>query len=92
MSSEMGIRNRAHPLGFSADSIGVCMIGGLDEKGRAKADFTLVQWSTLARLVHELTLRFPKARVYGHRDFARKECPCFDAAAWWRSVRQEYDV
>ena len=33
-------------------------------------------------MLRELKARFPKARIFGHRDLpgVRKACPCYDAA------------
>ena len=41
---------------------------------------TLQQCVAMRELLASLKERFPKAVIYGHRDFARKACPCFDAA------------
>ena len=39
------------------------------------------------KLVDLLKERFPKAMIYGHRDFARKACPCFDAAKEYAFIK-----
>jgi N-acetylmuramoyl-L-alanine amidase len=31
-------------------------------------------------LIGVLKRMFPEAKVHGHREFAAKACPCFDAA------------
>ena len=69
----------AHCLGKNATSIGICYIGGLDQYDRAKDTRTEAQKSALLRLLRKLKERYPKAKVYGHRDFSKKDCPCFDA-------------
>ena len=73
--SEIG----AHCTGHNRNSIGVCYIGGLDKDGRAKDTRTRAQRTSLLHLINMLKAKFPHARVYGHRDFAAKACPCFDA-------------
>ena len=73
----------AHCRGHNAHSIGVCYIGGLDEKGRAADTRTDAQRSALLQLLAKLTIVY-KCRIHGHRDYAAKDCPCFD-------VHQEYD-
>jgi len=78
--SEIG----AHTLGQNAHSIGVCYIGGLDSEGKAKDTRTLEQKSALVNLIKRLHLRYPQASVHGHREFARKACPCFDAATEYK--------
>lgn len=71
----------AHCLGHNARSIGVCYIGGLASDGRTPRDTrTPAQKESLARLIADLRRRHPGATVHGHREFAAKACPCFDAA------------
>jgi len=73
--SEIG----AHCRGHNARSIGVCYVGGLSGDGKVALDTrTDAQRVALTELLMELRERYPGARVYGHRDFAAKECPCFD--------------
>lgn len=72
----------AHCLGHNAASIGVCYIGGLAADGKTPKDTrTDAQKSALLVLLRELQSRYPGARIRGHRDFAAKACPCFDATA-----------
>lgn len=74
----------AHCLGYNADSIGVCYVGGLTADGKRPADTrTRAQRVALRKLIKELTERYPGATVCGHNDFAAKACPCFD-------VRREF--
>ena len=42
---------------------------------------TDAQKFALLKLLQSLKVLYPKARIYGHRDFANKACPCFDATA-----------
>ncbi len=71
----------AHCYGHNAHSIGVCYVGGLDANGKAKDTRTEEQKTGLRELIEELKSAYPKATIHGHRDYAAKECPCFDAAA-----------
>lgn len=78
----------AHANGYNAHSVGVCMVGS----GR----FTRPQWAALQTIVRFLVIRYPKARIAGHRDLSPdldgdgvterhewlKTCPEFDVAAW----------
>ena len=75
----------AHAKGFNSESIAVCMVGGLDEKGRPENNFTKDQFESLAIYVRGLTHLYPDAEVIGHRDLPRvkKDCPCFDVRKWW---------
>ena len=90
----------AHCLGHNAHSVGICYIGGCEavsHRGQlhSKDTRTPEQKVALRKLIDELRLRFPKARVLGHRDTSPdkngngkieqwewlKDCPCFDAKA-----------
>lgn len=91
----------AHVAGFNTGSIGVVYVGGLDAQGKAKDTRTPEQLDAMQRLVAALVRAYPKAKVLGHRDLSPdkdgdgvvepqewlKDCPCFDARAWWAKVR-----
>jgi N-acetylmuramoyl-L-alanine amidase len=78
-------RMGAHCKGHNANSIGVCYIGGLTADGKEPKDTrTAAQKAALLSLIRRLKSNYPGAKVYGHRDFARKACPCFEA-------REEYE-
>lgn len=75
----------AHCLGHNSRSIGVCYAGGVEADGRTPADTrTEAQRAALKRLIGELRRRYPGASVHGHREFAAKACPCFDAGKEYR--------
>lgn len=77
----------AHCLGHNAWSIGVCYVGGCEEDGKTPADTrTDAQKAALRELIKELCWRYTGAKVYGHRDFAAKACPCFDAAEEYKDL------
>ena len=69
----------AHTAGKNAHSIGVCYVGGLDKNHKAKDTRTPAQKATLLQLLKDLKKMYPKATIHGHREFANKACPCFDA-------------
>ena len=73
--------------GYNQNSIHVCYIGGIDEKGRPMDNRTEAQKETLLFLVKWLKDKYPKAEILGHRDFPNvaKACPSFDA-------RKEYQL
>lgn len=78
----------AHVKDYNAVSVGVCLVGGLDAKGKAENNFTPAQWATLRELLAELKAKYKGARVLGHRDFpgVKKDCPCFDVKSWLKTV------
>ena len=76
----------AHCKGHNAHSIGICYVGGLDRQGRPKDTRTTAQKAALLSLIRELRQRFPRATVHGHREFANKACPCFDAKKEYSQV------
>lgn len=68
--------------GHNMESLNVCYIGGVDtsKPGMPPVDNrTPAQKAALIKLLKELRARYPQAKIYGHRDFARKACPSFDA-------------
>ena len=82
-------RAGAHVAGHNADSIGVCLVGGVAENGRTpEANFTPEQWATLDRLVTDLCKQFPEASVHGHNEFSSKACPSFDVRRWLAEGRK----
>ena len=76
----------AHCKGHNAHSIGICYVGGLDRQGKPKDTRTAAQKAALLSLIRELKHRFPGATVHGHREFANKACPCFDAKKEYSKV------
>jgi len=81
-------RAGAHVTNHNANSIGICLVGGMRQDGRgAESNYTQKQWDALEGLVKDLVQRFPNARVLGHSDLANRACPVFDVAAWWADLR-----
>lgn len=74
-------RSGAHARGYNSESIGICLIGGLDEDGKPDANFTFGQYKSLEFLVEDIKDRHPDSEVIGHRDISEKDCPCFDVKA-----------
>ena len=70
----------AHCTGHNRYSIGVCYIGGMTKDMKAAKDTrTEAQKKSLLQLLRQLKKKYPQAKIYGHRDFAAKACPSFDA-------------
>lgn len=75
----------AHVSGHNSDSIGICLIGGVNSKGRPEDNFTTEQKESLRQLLDYLRWVYKdKVTVCGHRDFpVPKDCPCFDVKSWY---------
>lgn len=73
----------SHVANYNADSVGVCLVGGIDDKGKFSANFTPVQMSALRSLLVSLQAEYPKAVLRAHHDVAPKACPSFDLVRWW---------
>lgn len=81
--SEIG----AHCLGHNQNSIGVCYVGGLATDSKTPKDTrTAAQKEALLALLKKLRAKYPKASIHGHRDFAAKACPSFDATAEYKNI------
>lgn len=76
----------AHCQGHNAHSIGICYVGGADAKMQPKDTRTEAQKDSLLCLLRFLRLIFKDAPIYGHRDFAQKACPSFDAKTEYEGV------
>ena len=82
----------AHTKGMNCKSIGVCYIGGVEsernDKGKysAKDTRTPEQIATMLELLRLLKKIYPEAKIHGHRDFAAKACPSFDATDEYKNI------
>lgn len=82
----------AHVEGYNSVSIAVCLIGGINSKGKPENNFTPAQFAALRELVPYIKQTYPIAVAKGHREFSKdlnkdgritqdewmKDCPCFD--------------
>lgn len=80
----------SHVKSRNSDTIGVCLVGGIDSLGKPEDNFTDAQKAALHGLLWKMTsgLEFDGAYqnlpVLGHRDLdPGKACPSFDAYGWW---------
>lgn len=76
----------AHCTGQNANSIGVVYVGGVDKSNKAKDTRTDEQKKALVKLLKDLRRIYPKAKIYGHRDFSNKACPSFDAKEEYKNI------
>lgn len=97
-------RRGAHVAGNNTNTIGICLIGGLDSTGKPKNTFTHEQFSSLLLEIINIKTLCPNiTSIKGHRDYSPdlngdglitrnewiKECPCFDVNKWLRDIRYE---
>ena len=95
----------AHVKGLNSVSVGICMVGGVDEDGKAENNFTEEQWKAAKHVFEFFTLLYPDAEHVGHRDLSPdrdrdgrvqrhefvKDCPCFSVAQWIEGGLQPVD-
>lgn len=79
----------AHAFGFNKGSLGICLVGGVDDLNEPKNNFTKIQFDSLYRLLNQLKEKYPDAKILGHRDLpnVQKRCPCFDVMRWWSTKK-----
>lgn len=76
----------AHCLGHNQNSIGICYVGGRARNGKTKDTRTEQQKAALLTLIKQLKKQYPNATIHGHREFAKKDCPCFDAYSEYKNL------
>lgn len=78
----------AHCLGHNQNSIGVVYVGGVTSDGKTPKDTrTPEQKAALRKLLTDLKRKYPGATIHGHRDFAAKACPSFDATTEYKDIK-----
>jgi len=79
-------RPGAHASQVNDRSIGICLVGGIDAKGKAENNFTNEQFAALRTLLYQLRCLYPEADVIGHRDIpgVAKDCPSFCMKTLWK--------
>lgn len=83
----------AHCIGHNTDSIGVCYVGGMDKDMKnAKDTRTDEQKSALISVLCMLKKSYPKAQIFGHRDFSQKDCPSFDAKEEYKNISEYKEI
>lgn len=72
----------SHVQNHNSNSVGVCLVGGVDASGKFAANFTPAQMHSLRTLLDDLTVKYPGANIRAHHDVAPKACPSFDLQRW----------
>lgn len=83
--------------GFNKNNVHICMVGGIDDNGKAVDNFTEWQYDTLRFIITDLVGIYgvKESNIKGHRDYSPdlngdgvisrnefiKMCPCFDVKA-----------
>lgn len=83
----------SHAKGFNHDSVGICLIGGVDKNNKPVDNFTEEQKKSLKELLDYLRWFYEDTvTVCGHRDLpnVKKDCPCFDVKSWYRPIKAKY--
>jgi N-acetylmuramoyl-L-alanine amidase len=82
----------AHALGYNDESVGVCLVGGVNNKLEPEDNFTDDQFASLKALVVMLKLVFPSAVLCPHNMVnAMKACPSFDVYEWQKTIDSTTD-
>jgi len=72
----------AHVSGYNAYSIGICVVGGINENGEPEFNFSHAQMLELAKLCQEIAERYPGIIFKGHNEVSSKACPVFNVQEW----------
>ena len=67
--------------GYNHTSFNLCVIGGAKEEDwkQPEDNFTGEQWESLKKELTRLVIKYPDAKIVGHRDLDDKKfCPSFD--------------
>lgn len=78
----------AHVKHYNQHAIGICYVGGVDDKGNCADTRTPEQKAALWFLLKDLKQSYPNAKIVGHCNFphVRKLCPCLDAQKEYASL------
>lgn len=67
--------------GKNNGTLGICLVGGIDEHGSTDSNFTMSQLEALCMLCADLDIEYPGIVFSGHRDYSAKDCPSFNIQA-----------
>lgn len=78
----------AHAKGHNENSVGICMVGGINSNGNPDANFTFKQYDALHQLLLTLCHNYDRPKILGHRDLpdVSKACPSFDAVEFAKDI------
>lgn len=79
----------AHTKGHNKNTIGICLVGGIDGNGKPENNFTVEQFDKLEELVQDILFKgYVDVGCYikGHNEFSNKACPSFNVQEWREKV------
>ena len=86
-------RSGAHARGHNADTLAVCLVGGVTGSGKPSNNFKQEQFETLAHVVAWWSAAYGISldNVLGHNDLpgVAKACPSFDVRQW---IRKDFEA
>lgn len=72
--------------GMNSNIINISYIGGIDKNLKSVDNRTPEQKDTMELVYFALKDALPKVSHHGHKEFARKDCPCFEVKDWAKSL------
>lgn len=79
--------------GYNSVSRHVVYVGGCEAHSQVPKDTrTPAQMKALESYVKEFRRRFPRARIVGHNQLAKKACPGFDVGKWLKQIGIDQEV
>lgn len=79
-------RSGAHARGYNKNSVGICVVGGVDKDIKPENTMNKLQEKTLIDLIEELNWFFSDLEIKGHNELSSKACPSFDVQDWLISI------
>ena len=70
--------------GYNRNSIAICLVGGVNARGKVVDNFTPAQMHALQVEVQQYRRKYDVVSIVGHRDLpgVNKSCPGFDVIDW----------
>ncbi len=73
----------AHAVRVNGTSIGICLVGGVDQNMSWENNFTDAQFAGLKNLIEDMKSKYNIEKIIGHYEVeSTKECPSFNVPQW----------
>ena len=73
----------AHAIAVNGTSIGICLVGGVNDNLEWENNFAEAQFRSLKSLIILLKNKYPIEKTIGHYEVeSKKECPSFNVQEW----------